>query len=494
MAKCPDNPMESTSPAPTTKCGKPPIGPLAAGMTLRACVDGKMENVIYEPVVDTNTTYVFTAAPPAANGDTVITITDSDGGVQTITIPNPPETDGVHFSGTPTIDAAGLVTFATVNDIDESAGAPVLLDLGALISSDHPTFVLDPADGTAVYDAAANTWTINTTPHTVDTSSSTVVTQVGSVTTITETPADGSAPVVVTLSNPVTTTQTNADGTTSYLVDGVVIGTTTTHEETTYAQTTDADGVVTTTITAIPAGGGTPIVTTITSGSSTLLVDGGSNLVDNTNPATPVIQRLIDGCGDIINATTHRLQRALSDSCGACLPAGKRVLTIDDIRPLEPSVNVGGTGFLNRTQMITAGVLAPTAGYVVVDRDESVLTIENPHDCLDLKCLVVFGGRMGIDSGDAVNEAQNLTANVEIAQRLYLNGVNTRDIVLTSHNANNTSNIYYSQQGFETIIIPAGQQLVIDRETRIFNGNQEGEDPFGYVWNNPAIRVFSSYV
>ena len=193
------------------------------------------------------------------------------------------------------------------------------------------------------------------------------------------------------------------------------------------------------------------------------------------------------------------------DSCGAKFkPSEKKILTTDDIRQLEGTVNTGPVQTRSRSQQAAEGFSAPTVGFVTADRDDGVIAIVNDHECLPLKVLIVFGGRMGMDFNND-NRAQNISSNINMAQRLYLNysdtasGVaissnNTRDIVHTYKDASLNSNSYYSQQGFETALLPAGQTLTLDRETLINNPNGAGEDPTFYVWDQPAIRVMSSWV
>lgn len=104
-----------------------------------------------EPTVDTDNVVGDFVLTNPNDGDGIIVweapILDIDGNptgeVRTITVDEPTvaETDGVHFSGQPTIDAAGIVTFPQVNDLDESVAAPLTIDLSSLISSPHPEII-----------------------------------------------------------------------------------------------------------------------------------------------------------------------------------------------------------------------------------------------------------------------------------------------------------------------------------------------------------------
>ena len=97
-----------------------------------------------------------------------LTLTDADGGSFSVTITHPPAPveGGTYIDGTqaPALDVTGQsLTYQTVNDADESAGAPVAVDLAplfaALTSPAAPAFA-----GNAVsFDAASNTYTITDT-------------------------------------------------------------------------------------------------------------------------------------------------------------------------------------------------------------------------------------------------------------------------------------------------------------------------------------------
>lgn len=87
---------------------------------------------------DENTTYTIGGATLGPDGYT-FELVDSDGDIQTTNpIPVPdPETDGVHVDGAtqPVVDAAaGTITFATLNDADESAGPPLVIDISSIIA------------------------------------------------------------------------------------------------------------------------------------------------------------------------------------------------------------------------------------------------------------------------------------------------------------------------------------------------------------------------
>lgn len=89
--------------------------------------------------VDDNTTYAFTDALPNADGSAcIITVTSSgDDDPQEITVPKPPAETGTYIDGTtpPVIDlVAGTITYPTVNDVDESAGPPLVQDISALMA------------------------------------------------------------------------------------------------------------------------------------------------------------------------------------------------------------------------------------------------------------------------------------------------------------------------------------------------------------------------
>lgn len=91
-------------------------------------------------VVDTDTVnpnaVLNITNPNDGDGIIVINVAPNDGTAPyDLTLPEPPlvETDGVHYSGAPTI-AGTVVTFPTVNDIDESPATPITLDLAAFIS------------------------------------------------------------------------------------------------------------------------------------------------------------------------------------------------------------------------------------------------------------------------------------------------------------------------------------------------------------------------
>ncbi len=131
------------------------------------------------------------------DGDIVIEIECSDGNTSTLTIPepSPAETDGVHFSGQPTLDAGtGILTFPQVNDGDESNAAPLLLDLSSLMSTAHPT-IIGANDALVTFDAANNVWTVDVTDTDTDTDTFGTVSQVTNAdgsTTTTHTAPDGS--------------------------------------------------------------------------------------------------------------------------------------------------------------------------------------------------------------------------------------------------------------------------------------------------------------
>lgn len=115
---------------------------------------GQPHQWIDHSCLDEIVTYAFSVTNQA-DGDGVITITatGSDGSTQNI---NLAEESGTYLSGQPTINTAGLVTFPTADDLNESTGS-VTLDLAALISTDHPAWS-DTATIDVTYDAATNTW------------------------------------------------------------------------------------------------------------------------------------------------------------------------------------------------------------------------------------------------------------------------------------------------------------------------------------------------
>ena len=111
----------------------------------------------------------------AIDGNT-LTITQNDGTTfdVTIALPEPAEaeTDGLHLSANGVVFSGNTLTIPTVNDLDESAGDPVVIDLSALISA--PFSIV----GNAVsYDAATNEYTITDTDTDTDTDQWNVLTQ-----------------------------------------------------------------------------------------------------------------------------------------------------------------------------------------------------------------------------------------------------------------------------------------------------------------------------
>lgn len=123
------------TPGGYTEC---PAGGLYPGLTkeeVQACIDAALADL----APDTNNELV-------ADADGSITITSPlTGESVTVPPPTPPETDGVHVNGAlaPVVDLdAQTITYATVNDADESAGPDLLMDISGLIalltSTPHP--------------------------------------------------------------------------------------------------------------------------------------------------------------------------------------------------------------------------------------------------------------------------------------------------------------------------------------------------------------------
>ena len=118
-----------------------------------------------DPVIDTDTNAVLDVTNSVdGDGIIVITVTPQDGSdPYELTLPEPtiPETDGIHYSGDPVFDpVTGIVTFPTVNDLDESPADPLTLDLSSLINvigdgttvagAGDVTVVGNPTDGYTV--------------------------------------------------------------------------------------------------------------------------------------------------------------------------------------------------------------------------------------------------------------------------------------------------------------------------------------------------------
>lgn len=115
-------------------------------------------------------------------GDTVVA-QRSDGATFPVSITHPaptlPETDGVHLDGViaPVIDLnAQTITYATLNDLDETPAAPLVMDISAIIaaltSSEHPNIVSTNTNATVAFNAANNEWEI-TVASVVDTNTDT---------------------------------------------------------------------------------------------------------------------------------------------------------------------------------------------------------------------------------------------------------------------------------------------------------------------------------
>lgn len=103
----------------------------------------------------------------------VITAERSDGAIFPVTVTHPLETDGVHINGAiaPVIDLiAKTITYATINDLDESAGPDLVQDISALMtaltSSPHPDVV---GSGDISVNFVGGEWVVTSTAHTVDT-------------------------------------------------------------------------------------------------------------------------------------------------------------------------------------------------------------------------------------------------------------------------------------------------------------------------------------
>ena len=149
--------------------GDPVVSAVIPLGTARALVNDTEALETLRAAVDT----VNVNAVVSLNGD-VITVTPGDGTDPydlTITHPAPPpETDGVHVDGAvpPVWDfPARTITWQTVNDADETAGAPlvdttIIPALMAVIAAAQADLV-GAGSATADYDAAANTWVVTAT-------------------------------------------------------------------------------------------------------------------------------------------------------------------------------------------------------------------------------------------------------------------------------------------------------------------------------------------
>lgn len=131
----------------------------------------------FTPVADAPD--VFIAGLTIA-GDT-ITAVRSDGATFPVTITHPtppaptdPETDGVHLNGSvaPVIDLqAQTITYATLNDLDETPAAPLVQDISALIAaltSAPPPSVIGGSNVTVTTNANGD-WVVSVPNPTVDT-------------------------------------------------------------------------------------------------------------------------------------------------------------------------------------------------------------------------------------------------------------------------------------------------------------------------------------
>lgn len=128
-------------------------------------------------IIDENTDTDNFITNLTISGDT-ITAVRSDGVTFPVTITNPPETDGIHLDGTiaPVINLqAQTITYATLNDLDETAAAPLVQDISALIAaltSAPPPSVVGGSNVTVTTNANGD-WVISVPNPTVDTDTDT---------------------------------------------------------------------------------------------------------------------------------------------------------------------------------------------------------------------------------------------------------------------------------------------------------------------------------
>lgn len=134
---------------------------LGNGRALFTNVDGTTFEV---STINTNTqnpNAVLSTGPT----DGTITVTPNDGTAPyDVVIGIPPETDGEHFSGNPVLSVTDeTITFSTVNDEDETAGADVVLDLTDLFTALTSPDIVGSGATTVSVDPVTGNWVIAST-------------------------------------------------------------------------------------------------------------------------------------------------------------------------------------------------------------------------------------------------------------------------------------------------------------------------------------------
>lgn len=178
---------------PVKLAGYPVTSSPDGSITVTPVLD-PLTGVINYQLGTTNIVYTVAVTNPAGDGDNqiefTVTGTEQPSGTVVSTQPiNFALESGQYFSGQPTIDANGLVTFTTANDDGETVGTPQTLDLSALIDS---TIV----DASAV-DTVAVTYNAATDEYTIAGTSIVQTTDAAGIVTTTFTLPDGSTRTIV---------------------------------------------------------------------------------------------------------------------------------------------------------------------------------------------------------------------------------------------------------------------------------------------------------
>jgi hypothetical protein len=497
MSRC-NTPYDSDSPEPITVCGKPVVGDIQPGDVIQVCdpETGKKVNKTYVLPEDANTTNVS-----LEQTGTDLILTDSDGNSVTADVSgliSPPDVD---FAST-TSTVSGTTVTTQYFDAD-----------GNLITTDTYTLpnVVDNGDGTFTYNGVTWATDDDVTAFSLDivgTDLVGTVTEGGTVVTGSISQADLQA-FLDTDTNTTNTSLvvnaagqlvlTDSDGNTVQTSNSVISPPDTDFASTTH--TYDANGDLV--ITYLDSDGNTievsdpiemdrisPAKAPVTNpdGSTTIchdllnadgsvdtvdyictfksapsvasVTDGGSNLVDNTDPLNPEINPITDECGDVIDVTNTNLAKAGSYN--------------DELYEIPPYTLLLGSAAISAPPVINEELLPPTVALSI-----------SPTGCTDHVVQWKAASRITISVAQNQIDDTIWESSESVNSRIYSNNGSSRGFQqLKQYNPVHSSVSQTTTDGFfqpTSYILNSGGTAIFTRLIQRTNQNDLADEKAQFI-------------